>query len=241
MRWAAGLKTRNLRARVGDDDAVAHAVEDRLQDPGLLAERGLGARQLLGVLLQALVQPADLLELPEARQGPRGVVWPASPAGAGRRWSGSSGEMRGDLERAQHLIAHQRQDDLAADAATTPRRPGRTADRAVESGTTITRPSRTDDGEDVVAVERPHRQLDHAGHRPGRTHRPDHAGIVVDQRDHRQVVAQLGAESQHRIERLVDVVGVQSARSRSGRRRRAGRGRLPGRGSARRSGRSRVA
>ncbi len=59
--------------RVGDDDPVAHAVEDRLQDAGLLAQRQLGARQLLRVLLEALVEPADLLELAEPRQGARGV------------------------------------------------------------------------------------------------------------------------------------------------------------------------
>ena len=36
---------------VGHDDAIAHAVENRLQDPRLLLQRSLGARQLLGALL----------------------------------------------------------------------------------------------------------------------------------------------------------------------------------------------
>ena len=61
---------------VGDDDAVAHAVEDRLQDPRLLLERVLGSRQFaaplfgrraaLGhALLERGVQGLELLLGPE--------------------------------------------------------------------------------------------------------------------------------------------------------------------------------
>ena len=38
---------------------------------------------------------------------------------------------------------------------------------------------------------------------------PDHPCRTVDERDHRQVVAQPGAELQHRIDRLVDVMWVE--------------------------------
>ena len=64
-------------------------------------------------------------------------------------------------------------------------------------------------GKDVVPFQRAHRQVDQTGHFARRTRRPDHAGGVINQRDHRQVVTQLGAKSQNRIERLVDIVGVQ--------------------------------
>ena len=68
------VKDQEPRARIGDDHTIAHAIENRLQNPRLLAERRFGASQLLGVLLLALIEPADLLELPQARQGPRRVI-----------------------------------------------------------------------------------------------------------------------------------------------------------------------
>ncbi len=64
------------------------------------------------------------------------------------------------------------------------------------------------DGQDVAAIERADRQDEQAGHAAAGAHRPDHARLAVHQRDHRQVVAQVGAEPQHGVERLVDVVRV---------------------------------
>ena len=44
---------------VGDDHAVAHAVQDRLQDSRLFRERRLGARQLVGTLLSGSAALGD--------------------------------------------------------------------------------------------------------------------------------------------------------------------------------------
>ena len=195
---------------IGDDDAVAHAVQDRLEDPGLLAIRHLGARQLLGVLLEALVEPADLLELPESGQGTRRV------GGQGLQRAqiepvGVQGAARGHLEGAEDLVADHRQDHMPTDARQGDG--GRVAPRVGRGVGDDDRAILADrDGQDVVAVERPHGQADDAGHAAGGPHRPDHARLAVHQRDHRQVIAQLGAEPQHAVERLVDVVRVQSRR-----------------------------
>ena len=63
------------RARVGDDDAVAHA--DRGPTAGSGSARGGPPRTRASswaCCSEALVQPADLLELPQPRECPRGVV-----------------------------------------------------------------------------------------------------------------------------------------------------------------------
>ncbi len=137
--------------------------------------------------------------------------------------------MRGHLEGAEDLVADHRQDHLPADARQGDG--GRFApriDRGVgdDDGTILA----DRDGQDVVSLERPHRHADDAGHGAGGPHGPDHACLAVHQRDHRQVVAQLGAEPQHAIERLVDVVGssreVEMRKNASSRSRTASRARV---------------
>ncbi len=174
---------------IGNDHAVAHASQDGLKDLGLLAQRGLGANQLGSVLFQGLVQPPDLLDLPQSGQGPRGVN--------GQRNQRAQIESRKiqrlarcHLERAQNLLTPERQDNLAANAG---ERDGvlvavRIEPRIGHEGNMILP---DDDGKNVVAIERPHRQFDQAGHRPRAAYRPDDSGITIHQRDHGQLVAKL--------------------------------------------------
>ena len=201
----------------------------------------LGARQLVGVLFLRLWlsrRISSICRRPvKARSGVRGQGLQRAEVDAVR----IERLVRGDLEGAEHLVADQRQDDLTADprhgdrgrdrsagrpwsrrrrsrGPRGPRRPGCRAPssgRTVRSTTPVMRPDRADAPGSRPPRDRPARSS------PGRS--------------------PVGAEPQHGVERLVDVVRVRSARSRSGRRRRAGRGRPPGRGCARRSGRSRVA
>ena len=105
-----------------------------------------------------------------------------------------------------------------------PPRPDRTADQSLESATTSTRPSRATTARMSSPAEGPHGHLDHAGHGPQGTHRLDYARVVIDQRDHRQVIAELRAESQVPNQTSCRYCRGRAARSRSGKTRRAGRG-----------------
>ena len=109
------VKDQEPRVGIGDDHAVSHTIEYRLENSRLLAQRRLGASQFRGVLFLALVQAADLLELAQTRQGPRRVI--------GERFeraqvepTGVDGRTRRHLKRAQHLGAHQRKHDLPANS-----------------------------------------------------------------------------------------------------------------------------
>ena len=125
---------------VGDDDPVAHAVEDRLQDAGLLAQGQLGARQLLRVLLEALVEPADLLDLPEPRQGAAVCEARVSRGRRSRRARSRSDRVATwRVPRTPSLIIGRTiRPWMPATAAASASQRG----SAIASGTTIARPSR---------------------------------------------------------------------------------------------------
>ena len=107
------------------------------------------------MLFLALIQAANLVELPDARQGPRCVIG-QSLQGTQIESIGIDRRTRGHLKRAQYLRAHQRKYDLTPNSRQGHR--GRFAAR-VESGVRHDeRATRAhDDGQNVFAVQGPHR------------------------------------------------------------------------------------
>ena len=144
-------------------------------------------------------------DLPQSGQGPRGVN--------GQR------NQRAKIENARSsgwldaTWSVPRTSSLPTGRTTWPRcrrtrwRSGRSEDRA-SNGARGQHDSPGRRRQEVVAIERPHRQFDQAGHRPRAAYRPDDSGITIHQRDHGQLVAKLRRRSEAPNRTSSNVVGI---------------------------------
>ena len=155
----------------------------------MLEERRFGASQLSCVLFLALIQAANLIELPEARQRCRCVIG-KSFQGAQIKSSGIDRRMRSYLEACPKLQYSPAEERPGREFPTTPPRPDRgAADRGGNRERRSCAARAHNDGKDVIPVQGPYGQLDDAGHGSQGTCAPNQRRHRVGQRDHRQVVS----------------------------------------------------